>query len=256
MIIAIIIICCIIIVINLTKKKQVNTKKQPSNQDIVKENISATTENDTLVFTLDSEELIRKWEHLSEEDKGKNRILWEQKEKRINVQERRQCNHRNTYIVFDFINSLVTLLHSEDFYVLERNFDNFENILKNNIYHLTKTKEYEEYSSKAIRLYNMRLNVGLLQFELNDNLVSKIKYPNNICITEVLHDIEHNVFHLFEAYWANVLSSYKRKNAYINRLNYLVDYIEGLKKKEYISQFSDIISMLSNLQDSYQKKLL
>lgn len=101
----------------------------------------------------------------------------------------------------------------------------------------------------------MRFHLRLSPFNLDDDVCYKLIHPKEIDIEKMSYDIAYIVLKEFKEYWTNVLLSYKRKDAYKKRLNYLINYIDELKTKKYICQFPDIILELNNIKDDYRQKL-
>ena len=59
----------------------------------------------------------------------------------------------------------------------------------------------------------------------------------------------------FKDYWDGVLQSYKRPSARVNRLNYLVNLLNGVLEKPYIQQYDSAKVEVANLRDYYIKQL-
>lgn len=74
------------------------------------------------------------------------------------------------------------------------------------------------------------------------------EYPN----TE--ESIRH-IIPVFKDYWDGVLQSYKRSSARVNRLNYLVNLLDGVLEKPYVQQYDSAKAEVANLRDYYIKQL-
>lgn len=249
--IIIVVFSCVII----AKGKKNEKEKQRPNRDIIEKNISVDTEENTIVLTINSKKIIEDFENLSDNEKEKLKLSWKKKSIQYELKEKRQIRHKHIYEISDVLTLLVELKYSKDFYEFERCLNSIKSKINKEFYLFAETKEYCEYTQKAIRLYQMRFHSGLSPFNLDDDVCYKLIHPKEIDIEKMSYDIAYIVLKEFKEYWTNVLLSYKRKDAYKKRLNYLINYIDELKTKKYICQFPDIILELNNIKDDYRQKL-
>jgi hypothetical protein len=111
--------------------------------------------------------------------------------------------------------------------------------------YLSSRKDYESRMKKAIKNTKKMANFVVFDKVLNDLLFKP-------CNSE--HYIDTLIEEAFQKdvlYWNNVLQSYKRKNAYINRLHYLVEQMNELNKLE----IPCIQEAISNQMKQYQELL-
>ena len=63
----------------------------------------------------------------------------------------------------------------------------------------------------------------------------------------------NNVLSSFASYWKDVLDSYVRPSARINRINYLIQELANIREMKELQPYPIILSRIDRLQQQYNK---
>lgn len=112
---------------------------------------------------------------------------------------------------------------------------------------LSKKENFKDALKSAITEYNrksgFKVTIEMKKFLIN---------PDFIIIDE--HNLSLKAALLFKEYWDDVLLGYQRKSSYINRLNYLIDYISDMLSNPLVKEYEDVKDLMISYRKEYQNK--
>ncbi|MFI3333497.1 MAG: hypothetical protein SNI51_07815 [Rikenellaceae bacterium] len=151
--------------------------------------------------------------------------------------------------IASYIYNMVKLDSITTFYEYEKTIETI-NIVKERLLRVVNLDKRVPYGIKLV--LKMSKEDCLMEGYNEESCLSIYNNMHNELDT---HTYITNTIVMFEKYWNGVLNGYVRHHAYVNRLEYLVDYIEDLLKKEYIKHDQPAREKLISLQSSYATKL-
>lgn len=178
-------------------------------------------------------------------------LLCREKERAIDktILYKREANRtrkKHIWAVLDFINSIESVSTSKNFYDLEESiswFQNAKTMLFEDDYHPTRKEIDIAIRFCTIRHAQRKCTHQLTSSEINDICNWESYYIDKSVIT--------NVAASFKSYWDDVLDNYKRPSAKINRINYLINYLNKIKEKESLQQFPNFKDHITKLISHY-----
>lgn len=159
--------------------------------------------------------------------------------------EQRQRRHTRIWTVLRFMVTYDQLINSEDFHNFEKNKDSYEEAFGCMRKEHIGTADIET----AIRFCRLEHFYGICKYDLSSDKVNKIHQWRSITIEE--EDLLGNILKSYQAYWDNILNSYKRPSARKNRLLYLIDDIEDILRLSFIQKYPTLIVKAKELQNHY-----
>ncbi len=170
-------------------------------------------------------------------------------EKRLLNRERRSDRRKKIWIIFRYMLTLKDLLSSKDFYDYGRNYDRFVEVKKQ----ILSEKPEKCYFNAAFNLCRIKYYKGECQYKLTEHdkqiTVEYESYDLNVC------EILNHVIKSFEGYWDDVLISYKRPKARINRIEYLIKELNKYQQYDYIRNNQEILPFVQKLKNKYESYL-
>lgn len=123
-------------------------------------------------------------------------------------------------------------------------------------------EDYRIIRGRLLRVENLekRVQKGISLFIRSNKHEYEQKYLNNAFCSSVISDMHNeindthyllSILRRFAGYWNGVIGGYVRKHAYVNRLQYLIDYTESLKSKSYIKDNHAVLNEISQIQARY-----
>ena len=161
--------------------------------------------------------------------------------------EANRTRKKHVWAVLNFISSIESITISKDFYDLEKSlswFQNAKTMLFEDDYHPT-SKEIDI----AIRFCTISHAQGRCPHQLTSSEINDILNWESYYIDK---SVIMNVTASFKTYWDDVLANYKRPSAKINRINYLIDYLNKIKEKESLQQLPNYKEHIAKLISHYR----
>lgn len=159
--------------------------------------------------------------------------------------EQRQRKHTRIWTVLRFMTTYDQLINSKDFHNFEKNKDSYEEAFGRMRKEHIGTADIET----AIRFCRLEHFYGICKHNLSSDEVNKIHQWRSITIEE--EELLGNILKSYQAYWDNVLNSYKRPSARKNRLQYLIDDIEDILQLSFMQKYPTLIIKAKELQNHY-----
>jgi len=153
---------------------------------------------------------------------------------------------RKTHVVASFLHACIALEYMPSIYDFEKKFENYDECRKE----LLLIGDYEFYVKQGIALYNKLRKEGIYttrRATIKNDAHLIIEHLNIIDRTPYIIRACNN----YEAYWDNELTKYKRKSAYLNRIDYLINYTTELLQKWYIKDNQTVQQQILQLQQKY-----
>lgn len=145
--------------------------------------------------------------------------------------------------IYVFIAYFVEYSNIQSFYDIRNALPKFkEELLSYKSY--PESPHFQECLSKTIKEYEKQNDITF-----SEEFINQLKNPETIIIDE--HGLYYKVATSFKEYWDAVLNSYKRRNAYANRLDYLIENLGSFIKDSDISRYEDIVDLLKGYKQEY-----
>lgn len=153
---------------------------------------------------------------------------------------------KKTHTVASFLHACIDLESMPSIYDFEKKFENYDECRKE----LLLIGDYEFYIKQGIALYNKLRKDGSYTTRR-----ATIKNDAHLII-EHLDITDRSPYIIqacnnYEAYWDSELTKYKRKSAYLNRIDYLINYTTELLQKWYIKDNQMAQQKILRLQQKY-----
>lgn len=161
------------------------------------------------------------------------------------LKEQRQRRHTRIWTVLRFMATYDQLINSEDFHNFEKNKDSYEEAFGRMRKEHIGTTDIET----AIRFCRLEHFYGICKHDLSSDEVNKIHQWRSVTIEE--EELLGKILKSYQAYWDNVLNSYKRPSARKNRLQYLIDDIEDILRLSFMQKYPTLIIKAKELQNHY-----
>lgn len=153
---------------------------------------------------------------------------------------------KKTGIVAQFLHAYIDLESTSSLYELEKKFDNYDECRRE----LLLIGDSEFYVKQGIALYNELRKEGVYATRR-----ATIKNDAHLIIEhQVITDKTPYIIracNVFEAYWDGELAKYIRKNAYLNRIEYLINYTTELSNRKYITDSQLAFQRVQQLKLKY-----
>lgn len=175
----------------------------------------------------------------------KNTLYRERKEKSY-ADYQVLTKRKKTGIVAQFLYTCIDLESAPSLYELEKKFDTYDEYRKE----LLLMGDSELYVKQGIVLYNKLRKEGVYttrRATIKNDAHFIIEHP--VITNKSLYIIQ--ACDAFEAYWDSELTKYTRKNAYLNRIEYLINYAAELSKKKYIKDNPPALQRVQQLKLKY-----
>lgn len=199
-------------------------------------------------ISINIDEIIAKYQSLSEEEKATKNKMYEERDKERAIKEAALLDRMKSACIYSFIYYLKDIKFIKNFYDIEKRIPLFEEHLSE-VLLLSKNEKYDVYVAIAVKEYNENnINSIVTEKELHF-----IKNPNLIKLDK--KKLSNKALKYFFKYWDDILDSYKIKSARIKRIQYLINYIDQIKDKEYITNYPNIRVCLLEKQVYYQNLL-
>ena len=183
------------------------------------------------------------------------KIIGIKEDEKISYKERRENSYadyknlikdKKTHTVASFLHACIDLESIPSIYDFEKKFKNYDECRKE----LLLIGDYEFYIKQGIALYNKLRKDGIYTTRR-----ATIKNDAHLII-EHLNIIDRSPYIIqacnnYEAYWDSELTKYKRKSAYLNRIDYLINYTTELLQKWYIKDNLTVQQKILLLQQKY-----
>lgn len=161
------------------------------------------------------------------------------------ARDQRIKRHNRIRTVLRFMVTYNELLKSSDFHSLAKNQGLYEEAFG----HMRKEEITSHDIETAIRFCHKENFYGLCKHELDTEETELLRHWRDITIDE--RALASTVLESYQAYWEDVLNSYKRPSARKNRLQYLIDDIDDILRLPIIQGHPDIIAKVQALQNHY-----
>ena len=161
---------------------------------------------------------------------------------RLKLRESRSERQRRIWLILRYLVTYDSLSNSQDFYEFRENHSAYQQALEA----LRGEKPSRLEFDTAFRFCSLKFRKG----ECERNISSEEKQialnweSNSINLPIILE----NVLESYKAYWGDMLTSYKKPSARINRLNYLVEKLEEFKTWPEIATVPDLVYKIEQLQ--------
>lgn len=165
------------------------------------------------------------------------------------LREKRRRRHTQIWSVLRFMMTYRYLVNSNNFNYYEAN-------LKSHKEAFGRTrKEHVDISqiNAAIRFCQIEHYYGTCDYELSKDDINILKNIDTYTINEEI--IMQKTLDSFKSYWDEVLSSYKRKSAYNNRLKRLIEDLDEQMTLPHVKKNEKIVANMRQLQQTYQQLL-
>lgn len=154
-----------------------------------------------------------------------------------------QSTRRLKNNIYVFIAYFVEYSNIKSFYDIRNSLSKFKEELSSYKSYL-KSPHFQECLSKTIKEYEKQNDITF-----SNEFICQLENPETITIDE--HSLYRNAATYFKEYWDAVLNSYKRRNAYANRLDYLIENLNRFINDPNISQYKDVINLLEDYKQEY-----
>lgn len=153
---------------------------------------------------------------------------------------------RKTHVVASFLHACIDLEYMPSIYDFEKKFENYDECRKE----LLLIGDYEFYIKQGIALYNKLRKDGVYttrRATIKNDAHLIIEHQNIIDRSSYIIQACNN----YEAYWDSELTRYKRKDAYLNRIDYLINYTTELLQKWYVRDNQMVEQKILQLRQKY-----
>lgn len=171
--------------------------------------------------------------------------------KRMQSRENRQNRHRSIWAVLRIIVISKDIREAKDFYACEKALNDYH-------YILNYIKDYpitNEHIKTAIRFCQIKNSKKECEHRITDKETALIYKLKKVEFKQDFTTYLDNTLAEFEAYWNNVLISYKRELTLTNRLAYLVQYLTELEQKKFIKECPIIDLKIRQLREKYEMQM-
>ena len=145
--------------------------------------------------------------------------------------------------IYVFIAYFVEYSNMQSFYDIRNTLPKFKKELSSYKLYL-ESPHFQECLAKTIKEYEKQNDTTF-----SDEFIRQLENPETIIVDE--HGLYYNAATSFKEYWDAVLNSYKRRSAYANRLDYLIENLSSFIKDSDISRYEDIVDLLKGYKQEY-----
>lgn len=168
--------------------------------------------------------------------------------KQVNLRGKRQERHHTIWSVIRFMTTYKKLIEeTTNVYQFRDNYQAFK-IAKGE---MRKRHPDACNLNTAIRFCQMEFFYGTCDHKLNEHDIQTLYNWRELNIDE--EQLLNNVLSSFESYWKDVLDSYVRPSARINRINYLIQELANIREMKELQPYPIILSRIDRLQQQYNK---
>ena len=155
--------------------------------------------------------------------------------------------HKKIWAVLNYAKSLEAIYDSSNFYDLEKALIEYQNAF-------ARFDDPDFHPSEgeiqcAFRFCDIQYCIGKCQHYLTEE--EKRNISNWSFYTLDYMNILNAVSKRFRTYWDDVLGAYKKKNAFLNRLDYLINHLDEVKHRKNLSTIPRIEDYVNELQVYY-----
>lgn len=189
-------------------------------------------------FTVNSSNI-----HASKEDLADWRARRARKYRRYN----RLIRHKKIWTVLDYAKSLEAIYDSNNFYDLDKALLDYREALAR--FDIPDFHPSKNEILCAFRFFDMQNYTGKCEHRLSEKEKQNISNWSSHTLNYI--NILEAVSKRFITYWDEVLGSYKRKSAYLNRLEYLINHLYQVKNRKGLSTIPRFEEYINKLQVYY-----
>lgn len=166
---------------------------------------------------------------------------------RRRAKELRMEKHTRIWVVLRYMVTYHQLVNSTDFHSYEK----FKGYYEEALGRIRKEPIERSDIKTVIRFCQFEHFYGICQHKLSAEEIEALYNWHDIHIDE--EKLLSNILKSYQAYWDNVLNSYKRPSARNNRLSYLIDNLDEIIKKPFMQEFPNIKTKAQLLQSHYKQ---
>lgn len=159
----------------------------------------------------------------------------------------RLMRHKKIWAVLSYAKSLYAVYDSDNFYDLDKAILDYENALAR--FDISDFHPSESDIQCAFRFCEIQSHMGRCEHHLTE--AEKQNISNWDTYTLDYTNILIAVSKRFIKYWDEVLGNYKKKDAYLNRVEYIINHLEEVKHRKGVSTIPQIEDYIETLQTHY-----
>lgn len=185
--------------------------------------------------------------HTKNDKKESNKVSsYPKKRERLNKREDRRIRHKKVWLILRYMVTLQDLHDSSDFYEFR---DNREKCLdiKRQMAEENPSNEHFDIAFRFCKIEHVNKRC-----KRNISIEDQKQIRNWRDYDVEISQIALGVISKYEQYWDNVIASYKRVDAKINRIKYIVEDLDKIRK-DSLMQDAEIQKNLIALQPKYIK---
>lgn len=159
----------------------------------------------------------------------------------------RLMRHKKIWAVLNYAKSLEAIYDSSNFYDLEKALIEYQNAF-------ARFEDPDFHPSEgeiqcAFRFCDIQNCMGICEHRLTETDKQSISNWNTYSLdfTNILETVSKR----FITYWDETLDTYKKKNAYLKRLDYLINHLNEVRLREGLSTIPQIDDYLNKLKTYY-----
>lgn len=184
-----------------------------------------------------------------EKEENKKVSPYPKKRERRYRRESRRIRHHKTWLILRYLVTMQDLCDSSNFHELQNRWEKHLDVKKE----MANEELLNEHFNIAFRFCKIEYEGKRCKRHISIEEQQTIRNWRDYSVD--ISRISMNVIARYELYWDDVLSSYKRANAKINRIKYLVEELDEIKK-ESLMQVDEIQKCLITLQKKYSDELI
>lgn len=159
----------------------------------------------------------------------------------------RLMRHKKIWAVLSYAKSLEAIFDSNNFYDLDNALLDYNNALAR--LNTPDLRPSENEMLCAFRFCDIQNHKGKCNHRLSENEKQNISNWSNYTLdyTKILDAVSKR----FITYWDKVLGAYKKKHAYLRRLDYIINHLNEAKHRKGLSTMPQIEDYLNKVKIHY-----
>lgn len=163
------------------------------------------------------------------------------------IRHNRLLYHKKIWAVLSYVKSLEAIYISNNFYDLDKAYLDYRNALAR--FETPDLCPSQNEIHCAFRFCDMQNYRGQCEHRLSEEEKQSISnWDNNILdYTNILEAVSKR----FITYWDDTLGAYRNKNAYLIRLDYIINHLNEVKRRKGLSMIPQVEDYINKVQFYY-----
>lgn len=159
----------------------------------------------------------------------------------------RLMRHKRIWAVLNYAKCINAIYNSNNFYDLDKAILDYHNAVAKFDYSDCRPSENDILC--AFRFCDIQNYIGKCEHRLTEEEKRSISNWSSYTLDYV--NILNAVSKRFKTYWDEALDTYNKKNAYLNRLEYLISHLDEVKHRNGLSTIPQIECYINKLKAYY-----